>query len=461
MIYPESDNPIYNYYYLTGADNNQTKKYINLNTLNLDFPLRFSHVLNSINEQLEISGTFNIGSIKNNYLAGYNYVALFRTSYSGYKLATDVYGPGRVGDNVYIPTYNPTSNGTIFTKFSAATIGNTYTHSLYLQNLLEVSEQFKVMLSGRYDYFDFERATADVENGKRKAINKTPLNKTKNQAFSYRIGAVYLPVSSLSVYGSLANYFYPYRNVYSASTVYVNSDGKRFYPEDGKEVFKPQTGYQAELGARYTLNSRLEATASAFYIVKNNETKTLYSGYADPEDGVTKSVTGQVGVSDSKGLELEVTYTPVSNATLSAGYGYTDARIKEISSISRLAEQGFISESVKNTVETQDGMRLAGIPKNTFFAAGHYGIAKGVLKGLTFGATVTYTDNVYRDVNKSVIYPAYWLTDLSASYTLKNNIRLRVNVNNVFNEKYYNQSLGTQIVPCNPANYLLTLSYSM
>lgn len=470
LNYPVSDDPIFDHFYYTDKEKT-IKKYIDLYSVNLSSPLRFAYTVNVINEQLEASGKFNIGSVKNNYLVGCNFVAMFRDRYRGYALTdkydnddnlvatADLWGPGR--DNINIPVYNPVSNGTVFNKFSDAIVNRTYTHSVYLQNLLEVSDQFKVMLSGRYDYFDFWNATAGIEDGKRKYINRQPYMKTNNSAFTYRVGAVYLPIPSLSIYGSFANYFSPYRDLYSEKTVYVNYDGNRFHPKDGDQVFKPQTGYQAEIGTRYTLNNKLEATASAFYIRKNNEKKSLNSGYIDPEDGVTKSVIGQVGVSDSKGFELELTYTPVTNAAVSLGYGYTDAKIKKISSWDKLAEQGFMAEKTAENLEKENGLRLAGIPKNTFFAAGHYRIAKGVLNSLTFGATVTYTDNVYRDVSKSVIYPAYWLTDLSASYTLKNNIQLRVNVNNVFNEKYYNQSLGTQMVPCNPINYVLTISYSM
>ena len=112
-------------------------------------------------------------------------------------------------------------------------------------------------------------------------------------------------------------------------------------------------------------------------------------------------------------------------------------------------------------VKTDKGVRLAGVPRNTFFAAGNYTIDKGLFKNLSFIATLSYTSNVYRDLNKSIVYPSYWLTDLGASYKLNNGIQLRVNVNNVFNETYFNQSLGTQVTPRTPRNYLCTISYSL
>ncbi len=454
LSYLTSDDPIYGHYYMSG----DTKKYICLDSVLLTYPLRFAYTVHTVNEQLEASGkiTFDNG-MKYNYLAGYNLVYFYRNTYRGYggtnvetgkanTLADLIDGPGLYSK---VPVDNPHSMGYMDPYFSAGTATRNYTHSIYLQNLLELSEQFKVMLSGRFDHFLFKTATGAINRSKEREYAKlAPFSKTATSSFTYRVGAVYLPVADLSVYGSFANFFMPYRDVVNnETTIYINEDGNRIYPKSGEEAFKPQTGYQAELGARYSFNRLLQATASAFYIRKNHEKKTLKQGVV--EDDRTKNVIGIIGSSESKGLELELTLTPTLNSMFSAGYGYTDAAVRDIKKNEYMDE------------EPNKGMRLAGIPKNTFFAAGNYAITKGVFANLAFNATVSYTDNVYRDLNKSVIYPAYWLADLGVSYTLNNGIQLRVNVNNVFNESYYNQSLGTQMVPSIPRNYLFTLVYSL
>jgi len=464
LSYLESDDPIYNHYYMKG----DAKKYICLDTVQLTYPLRFAYTVHTINEQIEASGkiTFDNG-MKYNYLGGYNFVYFHRNTYRGYggtnfetgktnTLADLIDGPGLYSK---VPVYNPQSMGYMDPYFSAGTATRNYTHSVYLQNLLELSDQFKVMLSGRFDHFTFKTATAKIDRSKKREYTELePFSKTSTSAFTYRIGAVYLPVKDISVYGSLANFFMPYRDIVNTeTTVYLDADGKRFYPKSGEEAFKPQTGYQAEIGVRYSFNSLIQATASGFYIRKNNEKKTLNSSYEDPEnENKKKSVVGQVGSNESKGFELELILTPNSNSMFSVGYGYTDATIRDFTA-KNLVENGYVSEGS----DPQKGMRLAGIPKNTFFAAGNYAITKGLFKNLAFNATVSYTDNVYRDLNKSVVYPAYWLTDLGASYKLNNGIQLRVNVNNVFNESYYNQSLSTQMVPSMPRNYLFTIAYSL
>lgn len=468
LNYAESNDPIYNYYYLTGS-NGTTKKYIQLDAVSLTSPLRFAYTVDVVNEQLEASGKFRFDNgMKYNYLAGYNFVAFFRDRYRGYQLTdkydnegnliqtADVYGPGR--ENIVIPSYNPVSMGTVHTKFSDAIVNRTYTHSFFLQNLFELSNKFKVMLSGRYDYFSYLHATAAVVDGQRTYTNRTDFGKINNSALTYRAGFVYLPSSSLSIYGSFANYFSPYRDMYSETTVYIGADGNRFYPKSGEEIFKPQTGYQAEIGTRYSLNSQLQATFSAFYIRKNNEKKTLNSAYVDPDDGNTKSVVGQVATSDSKGLEVELLYTPSAHAMFSLGYGYTDAKVSGFSyDAAALIEQGYMNSNV----DIQEGVRLAGIPKNTFFAAARYTVPKGFFKRLAFNGVANYTDNVYRDLSKSVIYGAYWQVDLGMSYRLNSGIELRANVNNLLDDKTFIHSLGTQVTPRTPRNYLFTIAYSL
>lgn len=464
LSYLESDEPIYNHYYMKG----NAKRYICLDTVQQTYPLRFAYTVHTLNEQLEASGKIEFDNgMKYNYLGGYNFVYFHRNTYRSYNATNpetdkkytmyDLYeGPGLFSK---VPVQNPHSMGYIDPYIGGGTATRNYTNGVYLQNLIELSEKFKVMVSGRFDLFTFKTATGNtIKTKKREYTKLTDFEKTSTSAFTYRVGAVYLPVTNLSIYGSFANFFMPYRDIINTeTTVYIDGEGKRFYPKSAEEALKPQTGYQAELGARYSFNRLLQATASAFYIRKNNEKKTLNIEYEDPEDGgKKKSVVGQVASSESKGFELEFILTPSDNSMFSLGYGYTDATIRDFTA-KNLVENKYVKEGS----DPQKGMRLLGIPKNTFFAAGNYNISRGVFKDLAFNFTVSYTDNVYRDLTKAVVYPAYWLTDLGASYKLNNGIQLRVNVNNVFNKEYYNQSLSTQMVPSNPRNYLFTLAYSL
>lgn len=464
VSYLESDKPIYDHYFIK----NKTKQYICLDSVQITFPLRFAYTVHTINEQLETSGRFVLSNgMKYNYLAGYNYIYFSRDTYRSYNgsnpetnepytLSDLIEGPGL---NSKVAVYNPHSMGYMEPYFGGGTSTRNYTHGVYLQNLLELSDKLKVMLCGRYDYFIFKTATAKILKTKKREYTKLdPYGKTTSSAFTYRIGAVYLPITNLSVYGSFANFFMPYRDIVDTQRiVYIDSEGERFYPKSGRQAFKPQEGYQAEIGARFSLNSKLQATASTFYIRKENEKKVLNSAYTDV-DGDKKNVVGQIASSESKGFELELMYTPSSNIMLSAGYGFTDAKIRKSSfNQKKLIEEGYMNKEL----DTQKGLRMTGIPKNTLFVSGNYLVEKGLFRNMGFNVTLSYTDNVYMDLDKSLIYPSFWQTDLGISYRLNNGIEMRLNVNNVFDDRRFTQSLGTQIIPRTPRNYLFTLAYKL
>jgi iron complex outermembrane recepter protein len=453
LSYRESSSAIYPYYYL----NNGNKQYISLDSVQLTYPLRFAYTVNVINEQFEASGRIQLPyGIKYNYLAGYNFVYFSRDTYRGYggtnpdtqksyTLSDLIDGPGLYS---VVSSYNPHSMGYMDPYFGSGTSNRNYTNGVYLQNLLEMSKKFKLMLAGRFDTYLFKTATISFDKTKERVKYKdVDYSKTNSSAFTYRVGGVYLPKENLSVYGSFSNFFTPYRDVVSPTIIYIDQNGNRIYPTDNGEAFKPQTGYQGELGARYSLGTRLQVTACVYYIRRNNEKKTLKTGVV--EDGVTKSVVGIIGSTESKGLELELTANPFAGMRINAGYSFTDA------SILNLKKNDYLNE------DPQKGIHLAGVPMNTLFTIANYDFRKGLLRRTSVFASVTYTDHIYRDISKTVIFPSYWLTDMGISHKLKNGIQLKMNVNNVFNHYYFNQSLSTQIVPGLPRNYLMTVSYSM
>ncbi|MFT4222865.1 TonB-dependent receptor [Dysgonomonas sp.] len=472
LSYLESSDPIYKHYYMSGSK----KQYICLDSVYLSSPLRFSHIANMLRDQLELSGIFTTGNIKHNYLGGYAFSQMFRTSFNGYNNAPkndplnseyDVYGPGLYS---HVAVNDPHSMGYMETKFSKAIVTRDYTHGIYFQDLIEVSEKLKVMLAGRYDFYKYMRAYKLNEKGKPDALptyngkrefdtdDRDYYSVTNTSAFTYRAGLVYMPVEELSVYGSMASFFFPDRTFFSETTVYLDADGNRFEPTPGKQIYEPLKGFQAEIGTRYTYKNLLQATASVFFIRRNNEKKSLISGYTDPQDGKEKTVSAMIGRTDSKGFDLEVTFTPLAGIEFMAGYSYTDATITYSDAvIQRLKDNGMLDPNTN----LYDGMRLAMVPKNTLFFAGSYRATKGIFKNAGVHFTTSYTDNVYKSLSKDMFYPAYWITDLGLSYSFGSGITLTGNVNNLFNEKYVNQSLGRQLVPSMPRNYLVSVSYKL
>ena len=460
LDYLESDDAIYDHYYMK----NGKKRYICLDTVYLSFPLRFSHIAKTVSNTLELSGKASTGDVRHNYMGGWALVAMNRTSYSGYNLGVDVQGPGLYS---HVSVYDPHSMGYMTSRFSKATPTHNYSNSLYAQDLMEFGEHWKVLAALRYDFFRYLSTSAKTPSGKREYEEHGDFNRIKNRALTYRFGAVYMPHPSTSLYASFASFFKPIRTFYQDNVIYVDASGWRFTPKKNEEVFKPEKGYQAEVGVKYQLNQYLTANASLFYIRKMNSTATLTSSYQEEVGGemVTKRVIGQVGAQDSKGFDFDVTVSPVSSLALTLGYGFNDSKIREMAEVKdkALADAIYGNDPAasKESLNSTKGNWQANVPNQTFYAYGSYTIPRGVLKDLEFHLSSSYTGKVYRNTANSSWFDAYWISDLGLSYRLPNNVHLTFNLNNVFDKSYYNQALGQQMVPSMPRNFQVAISYKL
>ena len=460
LDYLESDDAIYDHYYMKKGK----KRYICLDTVYLSFPLRFSHIAKTVSNTLELSGKASTGDVRHNYMGGWALVAMNRTSYSGYNLGVDVQGPGLYS---HVSVYDPHSMGYMTSRFSKATPSHHYSNSLYAQDLMEFGEHWKVLAALRYDFFRYLSTSAKTPSGKREYEEHGDFNRIKNRALTYRFGAVYMPHPSTSLYASFASFFKPIRTFYQDNVIYVDASGWRFTPKKNEEVFKPEKGYQAEVGVKYQLNQYLTANASLFYIRKMNSTATLTSSYQEEVGGemVTKRVIGQVGAQDSKGFDFDVTVSPVSSLALTLGYGFNDSKIREMAEVKdkTLADAIYGNDPAasKESLNSTKGNWQANVPNQTFYAYGSYTIPRGVLKDLEFHLSSSYTGKVYRNTSNTSWFDAYWISDLGLSYRLPNNVHLTFNLNNVFDKSYYNQALGQQMVPSMPRNFQVAISYKL
>lgn len=444
MQYRVSTDPIYDWYYI---NNKGVKTYIELDSLQTGTPLCFNPDTRSLSNTLELNGNFYIGNVKNNYSFGWTSTFLDYTQYNGYG-KDDVWGPGL---NQMVSLNNPQLVRDWWnSKISAASIRRFYTNGVFLNNVIDINDQWKAMVGGRFDVHKHQRATADIYDGTQHYHNKdrSEWTKVKTSAFTYRAGLVYYPVKSLSLYTSVASYFKPITTGYSKNVIYINSNGNEFNPDQsGGEVFKPEKGTQFEFGFRYELNEMLDLNGSVFYISKNNMVKRL--GNVDvEEDGTTisKTVQGQVGRAKTMGFDFDVTFRPLPTLQVVAGCGFSDYRLRSPS----------INLDAYPNFSEQTNLRMTGIPRTTFFTYADYTIPKGILKNLSFHLSGNYTGKIYRNVSDDLYYPAKYLVDAGVYYTIKQQIRLSVVVNNVFDKEYFVKptTLGK------PTNFMASVSYT-
>lgn len=453
LSYMKSDDKKYSHYY----KENGKKKYIDLDHVRLTFPLRFEHIAKTLQNHLELNGKFDLGRLHNTFLLGTSYVYMDRVSFSGYNddltgeihgadSEYDVYGPGVMS---IVDVKNPKSKGPMGQRFSLARPSETRSLGFYVQDFLEFSPKLKALLALRYDHYNlksFGRLPAIDREAKYKKEEAT--SSLNYNALTYRLGMVYQPIKAWTMYASLANYFLPLRSTYSDKNILLNRDGKIIKNPDYKTaVFDPTSGYQIELGSSYDLSERLSVSASVYHINQNNAVR----GLGNTEiNGERKSIVAQIGQIISKGVDAELHYAPTRNLFFNVGYGYNDIRY------------GAVKENELGLKDVAEGVRLTNIPATTFYSYGNYTFTKGVLKGLDLNYSVTFTDKVYRNVEKNIYYDAYTLVNGGVRYFIpRSHITIGVQVNNIFNTEYFAQSLSNQLVPSEPCNLKFMLRYRL
>lgn len=462
LSYPTSDEPIYPYYYMEG----DSKKYIDIDHVKRSFPLRFQHVAKTIQNQFDVSGKFDIGSVKNNLLAGFSYTMMDRVSFSGYSVAKepyaihhpldehDVWGPGV---KAITSAYHPDNSLLMHSRFSKASPSKTQVIGLFVQDVIEFSEQIKAFAALRYNNYGIRHyPKSDVTD----RVSKYQIGEEKGHlvynSLTYRLGLVYEPTESLSLYGSFANFFLPDRSSrsYNEKQILMDKHGKvidQATIDFKKAVFDPTTGYQIELGTNYSFNDRLSGSLALFHIKQKNLVRHIGNvpGVVNGEE-VMKRVTAQVGTVISNGLEAEINYNPVRQLFLSLGYGLNDTRYGEI------------ADNELNLKGVNKGDRLNYVPMHTFYTYGNYTIQKGVLRGLDLNYSVTYTDKIYRNYGSDLYYDPYTLVNVGAHYTVKGTpLTIGLQVNNLFDKTYFAQSLGNQLMPAAPRNFKLMINYKI
>lgn len=437
MSYLTSDKTISNHYYMAGGE----KIYIDLDTLVNNSPLRFNHVAYGYANRLDIFGTFKTGIVKHSYFGGYEFNYLHRPSY-GWTRTKDISGPGV---NSHIPTYNPYSGGFINAPLTKVNLSDRYSHGIYLSDMIDVVPQFKAMGSVRLDFYKYRSASGiplEVPNVK-KWEAPDHYNSIKNTALTYRLGAVYMPTSFLSIFASAGTFFRPINTLYNDNTIYIDKDGNRYYPSDGAEVFKPEKGYQFEGGVKVEKNG-FKGEIDYFYIHKDNVVTSLGRAM---DEGVEKNVTGQVGRMHSTGFDVDLSYT-WQTLSLNAGYSYTHARV------GKLAKNSYVE------INADRGNKYTYVPENQFYFGADYELDTTPLRGLGAALSVSYQDKVYTNLSDNLFLKGYCTVDLSLRYRLHNGVEVMATVNNLFNTKYYYSCLGTQLMPGPETNYKLTLGYT-
>lgn len=354
----------------------------------------------NIFNQTDLTFYADTGPVSHTLLAG---VELGRQETDNVRLT------GFFASPVNVPIANPRTNAPLTFRPSATDANNhgvAKQAAVYLQDQISFSPQFQAVLGLRYDRFE-----VDFRN------NRTGAEFAGNDDLvSPRVGLIYKPAEPVSLYASYSLSYVPRAGEQLASLTLTN------------QALDPEKFTNYELGAKWDIRPDLALTAAIYQLDRSNV------AIADPADPARSLlVDGQ----RTRGFELGLTGNLTEAWSIIAAYAYQDGELTATASPT-----------------ARDGARLAQLPKHSVAVWNRYdfspmwGVGLGVIHQ---GDRFTSTDN-------QVTLPDFTRFDGALFFTLNENLRAQVNVENLFNEDYaLNAHSNNNISPGSPRAFRVSL----
>ncbi len=366
--------------------------------------------------QIDIKGNFKTGQVSHTFLAGidsdtYKTNTLVHNPLNKYD-TVNVFGTKTYTLRTDIPTLTPLTE----TVLKVKRVG------VYVQDLLGINTKLRVLLGLRYSYQDLQSDVVTL------ATKVNVQSNLYDGAFSPRLGLVYQPSTSHSLFASYANSF----------TLNTGTDF------NGKAL-APSLIDQYELGVKNELFDRkLSANLTIYRIYNSNLAQiSLQNGNTNAN---IKELAGSV---QSDGLELDLVAKPLAGLQLMAGYSYNEAKF--------VRSNTFI-----------EGSFLKYNPNHTANVSANYSLSAGKLKGLNLGLMAMYMGERYAgrstrvqvkdDDYRLVPLPAFTQTDATLAYQWKQ-LELKAKLGNVFDVLSYHVHDDNSVNPITPRNYSLSIGW--
>ena len=254
--------------------------------------------------------------------------------------------------------------------------------SIYIQDQIDVTDNFKVLLGGRLDNFDI--TVRDIKKGTSES--------REDEEFSPRAGLIYKPQENISLYVSYAESFLP-------------RSGEQFKKLDANAArLDPDVYESTEVGVKWDIRPGLSFTASYFDSEQTIATR-------DSDTGENSEIVGlQVD-----GIELELKGQVTEKLSLAIGYSDLDG-------------------------ETAKGGEPREIPEYTASLWATYEVNDRF--GIGLGITSQGESNIKND-KPGLILPDYTRVDFAAYYDVADDLSIQLNVENVTDELYFPHSHST------------------
>lgn len=394
--------------------------------------------VNTLFNQTDLYGTFTTGSLKHSFSVGlelsreegendsYN-VTSGGSALSAYNRCL----PAAVASFNCTSLNNPNPNdawvGSI-TRNNNPTNSKTTTKGLYAFDTITLNPQWQVNVGLRFDRYESEFISARSAATANPANTRTTYTR-EDDLVNYQLGLVYKPASNATVYATYSTSSTPTGNALAQG---VDSNA---LSSDANAAFSPEESTAYEIGAKWdVLGEALSLSAAIFRVDTDNARVTIADG-----------TVAQVGEKRIQGLELGASGQITPEWSVFAGYTYLDSELVKAGGSG--AAYGL-----------NDGIRFPMTPEHSASITTNYQLTPA----LNVGGGVYYMGKVYGNASptSTKYVPDYTRVDLNASYIINRNLDLRLNVQNLTDEFYFNQAYTTHLASVAPGrSATLTLNF--
>ncbi len=275
---------------------------------------------------------------------------------------------------------------------------NTDLAATYVQDQIEISRYFRVILGIRYDYFDLKYHNHRSDTNLRRIDNLV----------SPRVGFVVKPIEPISIYGS-----------YSVS--HLPSSGDQFSSLTSiTEQAKPEKFQNYEVGVKWDIRENLFFTSAVYRLDRTNTRAT------DPND---PGAIIQTGSQRTNGFEIGLNGNILPKWNIAGGYALQDAYITSA------------------TTSAAAGLKVGQTPHNTFSLWNKYQINPR----LGVGLGIINRSEMFATVDNTVRLPSYTRADAAVYYTISERWRIQANFENLLDKNYIlNADSNTNLSPGSP-----------
>lgn len=306
--------------------------------------------------------------------------------------------------------------------------------SVYATTRLNLVDRLKLILGGRMDWFDYSDT---VNTYPAFSANTASVSTHNRYSVSHHLtkyaGVVYDLSEQHALYASYTDIFKPQN-----------------YRDASNSLLDPVVGRNFEIGIKGEyFDGALNASAAVFRMDQKNRAfrSTDQTQCADYPTVTCYSAAGEVR---SQGVEFEVQGAITPNWQLGAGYTVAIARYRKDATASNVGAL-FDTDTPRHLFKLSTMYRLAGDLQGWRIGGSVYRQGPIYNKGTTSGVPFNISQN------------AYAVADLVIGWQATPKLDLRLNINNIFDKRYYNALSGTASFPSNvygePRNAMLTARY--